>query len=97
MIMINLQLHYGPAFSELIKTNEEKLKFEKEIELKDLLEFYYNKYGDKFKKLIWKAEGEYHDQLVIIINGNTYRDENFLKTPLKDGDDLYFLYIYFGG
>ena len=95
--MIKLQLHYGPAFSEVVKKTEEILDFDKDIELQDLLEYYYAKYGDKFKNLIWKSDGIYHDQLVIIINGNTYRDENFLKKSLKDGDDLYFLYIYFGG
>ncbi|MGQ4874202.1 MAG: MoaD/ThiS family protein [Promethearchaeia archaeon] len=97
--MITLHIHYGPAFSELTGKNEESLTFDSDIKLKKLLEYFYNKYGDKFRKLIWKNEDklEYHEQLVIIINGKTYRDENFLETVLKDGDDLYFLYIYFGG
>jgi len=57
------------------------------------------KYGDKFKGLIWDKvkKEEFHKQLVIILNGRTYRGENFLETPLKDGDDLSFLYVYFGG
>ena len=97
--MIHLKLHYGPAFSHLTKIANEVLKFEKQLNLSELLEYYYNKYGDKFKELIWdKAKkNKFHKQLVIILNGQTYRGSNFLETPLKDGDDLSFLYVYFGG
>jgi molybdopterin converting factor small subunit len=35
--------------------------------------------------------------LSIIINGRSYRYKNFLETPLKDGDDISFIYIFFGG
>lgn len=97
--MIKLMVNYGPAFSEVVKKTKETLTFEREITLKELLQFYFDKYQDKFRYLIWKNEEkqEYHDQLSIIINGRTYRDENFLNTVLKDGDDLYFLFLYFGG
>ncbi|TFF93726.1 MAG: hypothetical protein EU544_05440 [Promethearchaeota archaeon] len=97
--MVMLKVQYGPAFFEITKKTRENLQFDSPIVIHDLLEYYYEKYGQDFKKLVWKNEEmqEYHDQLVIIINGKTYRDENFLKTPLKDGDNIYFLYEYFGG
>ena len=97
--MINLKLHYGPAFTPLTKTTDEVLNFEEQISLNQLFEYYYNKYGDKFKELIWDKtkKDKFHKQLVIILNGKTYRGPNFLETPLKDGDDLSFLYVYFGG
>jgi len=98
--MISLKLFFGPAFSPVTKVTNDNLTFEKnEIELQTLLEYFYEKYGEKFKELVWdkKKKDQFHDQLVIIINGRTYRDHDFLKTPLKDGDDVSFLYEYFGG
>jgi len=97
--MIQLKLHYGPAFSSLMKKTIEDLKFDNEITMKALLEYFYHKYGEKFKELVWnkKNSNDFNDQLVIILNGNTYRDEQYLDTILKDGDDLSFLYVYFGG
>ena len=75
------------------------LNFDKQLNLSELFEYYYNKYGDKFRELIWDKtkKEEFHKQLVIILNGKTYRGKNFLETSLKDGDDLSFLYVYFGG
>jgi len=75
------------------------LNFKEELSLRELFEYYYDKYGDKFKELIWDKtkKDQFHKQLVIIINGKTYRGDNFLETPLKDNDDLSFLYVYFGG
>ncbi len=97
--MIQLNLYYGPAFSAITKKVKESLHFDKEITIKELLEYYNNRFGQKFNDLVWskKEPRDFHDQLVIIINGQTYRGENFLNTLLKDGDDLSFLYVYFGG
>lgn len=97
--IIKLKLHYGPAFTPLTKTANESLEFSAELTIKDLFEYYYDKYGDKFRELIWdkKIKDKYHNQLVIILNGRTYRDDNFLNTILKDDDDVSLLYVYFGG
>ncbi len=65
----------------------------------ELFEHFYGIYGEKFKDLLWDKtkEGEFHKQLVIIINGRTYRGDNYLQTQIKNGDDISFLYVYFGG
>lgn len=82
-------------------TNKSKeiLNFDIEIKLIELIAYFEEKYGDDFKKLVWdeSKKGELHKMLSIIINGRSYRDDNFLKTPLKDGDDISFIYIFFGG
>ena len=97
--MSSIKLFFGPAFSPVTKKINDILNFDNEMELKDLLDYLYEKFGDKFKELVWDKnnEKEFHKQLVIIINGRTYRDDNFLETPLKDGDDISFIYEYFGG
>ena len=46
---------------------------------------------------IKKKISEFSSFLSIIINGRSFRDEHFLEKILKDGDDIAFLYIYFGG
>lgn len=83
----------------LTKTFNEILKFDKELNLIQLIEYLQEKYGEEFHELVWdkKKEGKLHKMLSIIINGRSYRYEGFLDTDLKDGDDLSFIYIFFGG
>ncbi|MFX1357363.1 MAG: MoaD/ThiS family protein [Promethearchaeota archaeon] len=97
--MISLKLRFEPPFNEVTKKTNDILQLEKELTLKELFEYFYSKYGEKFKELLWdkKKPEEFSSFLSIIINGRSYRDENFLKTILKDGDDIAFLYLYFGG
>ncbi len=98
--MMSLKLHYEPPFNMLVDKIDEEIKLKEDsITLTDLFKEFYEKYGEEFKELIWDKvkQGELHDQLVIVINGRTFRDENFLQTELKDGDDISFLYVYYGG
>jgi molybdopterin converting factor small subunit len=97
--MISLKLRWEPPFNEITNTTNEIIKLDNELTMEELFFFFYKKYGPKFKDLIWdkKSEWELSSFLSIIINGRSYRDENFLKTPIKDGDDIAFLYLYFGG
>ncbi len=97
--MISLSLRFEPPFNEITKKTNEIVKLEKELTLKELLEYFYKKYGEKFKELLWdkKNHNEFSSFLSIIINGKSYRHDKFLETLLKDGDDIAFLYLYFGG
>ncbi len=97
--MILLTLNYEPPFNELTKRLSEKISFDKKLTLKELFEFLKEKYGENLYNLLWerKKKGELSTFISIIINGHNFRDKDFLDTMLKDGDDLTFLYIYFGG
>jgi len=97
--MISLSLRFEPPFNEVTTKTNEIVKLEKELTLKELLEYFYKKYGEKFKELLWdkKNPREFSSFLSIIINGKSYRHDKFLETLLKDGDDIAFLYLYFGG
>ncbi|MBD3198342.1 MAG: hypothetical protein GF317_25050 [Candidatus Lokiarchaeota archaeon] len=92
-------MNYEPPFNELTEKLKEDLSLKKKITLKELFELLTDKYGEDFSKLVWHKheKGELNELLSIIINGQNYRDENLLNKLLKDGDDLTFLYIYFGG
>lgn len=83
----------------LTKTFNEILKFDNELTLIQLIKYLQEKYGEEFRELVWdkKKEGELHKMLSIIINGRSFRYEGFLETILKEGDDLSFIYIFFGG
>ena len=97
--MISLKFRFEPPFNEITKSTNQLLQFEGQLTLSELLDRLKDQYGDKFYELLWdkKNKNEFSSFLSIIINGRSYRDENFLKTVLKDGDDIAFLYLYFGG
>ena len=97
--MISLKFRFEPPFNEITKGTNQIINFENELTINELLEFFKEHFGEKFYELLWdkKKRDEFSSFLSIIINGRSYRDENFLKTVLKDGDDISFLYLYFGG
>lgn len=97
--IISLNVHFEPPFNELTKDLHKIIEFDNELTLIELLEYFYKKYGEKFKELIWdkNKKGVFSSFLSIIINGHSYRHNRFLQTPLKNGSDITFLYLYFGG
>lgn len=97
--MISLNVHFEPPFNELTKELHKKIEFDKELTIKELLDYFYKKYGNNFKELIWdkNKKGVFSSFLSIIINGRSYRHDGFLQKMLKNGDDITFLYLYFGG
>lgn len=97
--MISLKFRFEPPFNEITKDTNQIIKFDQELTVKELLEFFKERFGDKFYELLWdkKDKDEFSSFLSIIINGRSYRDENFLDTILRDGDDIALLYLYFGG
>lgn len=96
---MKVNLEFSPPFNEVTKNLFETLEFDKELTLDELIEFFGKKYGNKFDELIWQngEKGNFNKLLSIIINGRSYRDDDFLKTIIKDGDEIVFIYVYFGG
>ena len=97
--MISLKFRFEPPFNEITKDTNQIINFEQELTVKELLEFFKEHFGEKFYELLWdkKKRSEFSSFLSIIINGRSFRDEHFLEKTLKDGDDIAFLYLYFGG
>ncbi|MHA2282825.1 MAG: MoaD/ThiS family protein [Promethearchaeota archaeon] len=96
---MKLHLEFSPPFNEVTNTLFEEFEFEKELSLADLINFFEQKYGEIFSDLVWEKgnKGVFSKFLSIIINGRSYQHDNFLETTLKDGDQIVFIYIYFGG
>ncbi|MHA2180544.1 MAG: MoaD/ThiS family protein [Promethearchaeota archaeon] len=96
---MKLNLEFSPPFNEVTKTLFETFQFEKDLSLADLINFFEQKYGESFSELVWEKgkNGVFSKFLSIIINGRSYQHDNFLETKLKDGDQIVFIYIYFGG
>ena len=96
---MNLKLEFSPPFNEVTKKLFETLEFDKEMTLNELIEFFGQKFGDKFTDLVWekREKGKFNKLLSIIINGRSYQHDKFLETKLKDGDQIVFIYVYFGG
>lgn len=96
---MKLHLEFSPPFNEITKSLNEIIEFKNDLTLDKLIEFFGQKYGNKFIELIWEKgeKGNFHKLLSIIINGRSYRYDNFLDTMLKDGDQIVFIYVYFGG
>jgi molybdopterin converting factor small subunit len=97
--MISLTFRFEPPFNEITNGTNKIIKFDKELTVMELLTFFKEHFGEKFYELLWdkKKKDEFSSFLSIIINGRSFRDEHFLEKTLKDGDDLAFLYLYFGG
>jgi len=97
--LISLSLSFEPPFNELTKSLHDQLIFETEITIRELLEYLEKEYGKEFYNLIWdkKKKGEFSSFLSIIVNGRSYRKDDFLDMKLKHNDDITFLYLYFGG
>ncbi len=97
--MISLKFRFEPPFNEITKNTNQIIQFDQELTVKELLEFFKAHFGEKFYELLWdkKKKNVFSSFLSIIINGRSFRDEHFLEKILKDGDDLAFLYLYFGG
>ncbi|MFO8019992.1 MAG: MoaD/ThiS family protein [Promethearchaeia archaeon] len=97
--MINLKLHYESPFDRVAKSHHETLKVEDGITLRELFNYLSEKYGEDFEELLYddKNPDDLNNFLCIIINGRTFRDENFLDRKLKEGDDISLFYGYFGG
>jgi molybdopterin converting factor small subunit len=95
---MKLKLEFSPPFNEVTKTLFETFEFEEELTLSDLIEFFEKKF-EGFSELVWDKEnkGEFSKFLSIIINGRSYQHDKFLETKLTDGDQIVFIYIYFGG
>ena len=96
---MKVNLEFSPPFNEVTKNLFKTFEFDKELTLDELIEFFGQKYGNKFIDLIWEngVKGNFSKLISIIINGRSYRDDNFLKTKIKDGDEIVFIYVYFGG
>ena len=96
---MKLHLEFSPPFNEVTKSLNETFEFEKEISLADLIEYFGQNFGEKFTDLVWEKGniGVFSKLLSIIINGRSYQHDKFLETRLKDGDQIVFIYIYFGG
>ncbi len=96
---MKLSLEFSPPFNEVTKKIFDTLEFEKELTLNELIEFFGQKFGEKFTDLVWEKgeKGKFHKLLALIINGRSYQHDKFLETRLKDGDQIVFIYVYFGG
>jgi len=97
--MISLKFRFEPPFNEITKDTNQIIKFDQELTVMELLAFFKEHFGEKFYELLWdkKKKDVFSSFLSIIINGRSFRDEHFLEKILKDGDDIAFLYLYFGG
>ncbi|MHA1931147.1 MAG: MoaD/ThiS family protein [Promethearchaeota archaeon] len=95
---MKLNLEFSPPFNEVTDKLFETFEFEEEITLSELIEFFGRKF-EGFGELVWEKgnKGVFSKFLSIIINGRSYQHDNFLETKLKDGDQVVFIYIYFGG
>jgi molybdopterin converting factor small subunit len=96
---MKLSLEFSPPFNEITKNLNETFEFDKELTLNELIEYFGQKFGEKFIDLVWEngEKGKFNKLLSIIINGRSYQHDKFLETKLKDGDQIVFIYVYFGG
>jgi len=96
---MKLNLEFSPPFNEVTKILFDTFEFEKELTLEELIEYFGQTFGEEFINLVWDKgkKREFSQFLSIVINGRSYQHDKFLETILKDGDQIVFIYVYFGG
>ncbi len=97
--MIELKVSYNPPFRDLTLIPGEEFQLQEGETIKDLIEKLEEKYGEKFSKEVWdkKSDDGFHDRLAIIVNGNSYRGDDFLTKKLDNGATVWFAHSFFGG
>jgi hypothetical protein len=97
--MITLRINYGPPFNEVTKKSKETLEVKEDLKMKELISLLEEKYGAEFTANIWdkKNPGELHERISIIINGRTFRGDNFLDRTFENDGKIWFTHYFFGG
>ncbi|MEE9151688.1 MAG: MoaD family protein [Thermoplasmata archaeon] len=89
--MPQVTVKYLMVFSQVTGKKEEKLAFDEEGTIEDLLKILYNRYGRKFKKLI---EQDFENTSVLFVVNGESKD---VSTKLKDKDEVLISYPVGGG
>lgn len=55
------------------------------------------KFGERFKNVIFSSEGLVRENLVVFVNGQNVMAKNGLKTKVKDGDQIMIFTPIVGG
>lgn len=91
--MITVTVKYLPILSEVIGTQQQKMRVVEGTTIRQLLEKHLSLYGEKFRRLVvhpveWRSE----PIVLAFINGKAVNIKEScpqgLDTPLKDGDEL---------
>jgi len=51
--VISLKFRFEPPFNEITKGTNKIIKFQQELTVKELLEFFKEHFGEKFYELLW--------------------------------------------
>ncbi len=95
--MLDLKVNFVSLLVDQIGTEEFTLPIEENSTIKDVLNKLTEKFGAKFKKVIFKSPETLNDFVIIGLNGKDIRLIEYLNTLLKQGDEITFLPAVAGG
>lgn len=78
-------------------TGEKSIQLENVGNISELMEHLGNKYGPKFKEVLFDDKGEIRDFLKVMVNNEDIREINGLNTILNDGDQIVMFQTIAGG
>ena len=98
--MTTITVKFFAALREISGKKEVKLRLKKEEgTVQGVLDELSNRYGENFKEYVFdpRNPGSLRSQISIMVNGQSIRDLEDLKTRIKDGDVIAMLPPVSGG
>lgn len=93
---MRIRVKYFAYIRALVRdTKEEEVELGDGSKLIDLLMRLTEKYGDKFREMLFPSSNDkLSEEVIILLNGRSTDD---LETPLKDGDTVSIMPFLSGG
>jgi molybdopterin synthase sulfur carrier subunit len=94
--ILKVKVKYFAIFREITNKREEELEVKKGATVKDLLEALAERYGKKFRDLVFNGEAV-SDRLLMLVDGVNIYSLNSLETKLSENSTFVILPPVGGG
>ena len=92
---MNIKLRFTAQIKDAAGLGSDRITLNENEKLQSLLRRLGERYGEKFRKILYDDKGQYHSSNLIVVNEEQI--EYYENVSLKDGDELILLSPVSGG
>ena len=92
---MNIKLRFTAQIKDAAGLGSDRITLNENEKLQSLLRRLGERYGEKFRKILYDDKGRYHSSNLIVVNEEQI--EYYENVSLKDGDELILLSPVSGG